>query len=88
MVRKLIPQATIGFFLHIPFPSSEIFRCLHVRKEILLGLLGADLVGFQIYGFMRHFLMTCARILGLDSTPKAVLLETCTVEVGSYPIGK
>jgi trehalose 6-phosphate synthase complex regulatory subunit len=44
MVRKLIPNAKIGFFLHIPFPSSEIFRCLHVRKQILQGLLGAGML--------------------------------------------
>ncbi|KAJ3340402.1 hypothetical protein HDU91_000858, partial [Kappamyces sp. JEL0680] len=58
-----------------------------VRNEILAGLLGADLVGFQIYAFMRHFLMTCSRLLALDSTPKAILLENSTVAVGSYPIG-
>lgn len=57
MVRKEIPSARIGFFLHIPFPSSEIFRCLHVRKQLLFGMLGADLIGFQTYSFMRHFLM-------------------------------
>jgi trehalose-6-phosphate synthase len=53
----------------------------------LNGLLGADLIGFQIYAFMRHFLMTCSRLLALDSTPKAILLENSTVAVGSYPIG-
>ena len=87
MVRSKKPDATIGFFLHIPFPSSEIFRCLHVRKEILHGILGADLVGLQVYPFMRHFLMTSNRILGLDSTPNAVVLENSMVSVGSYPIG-
>ncbi|KAI8901069.1 glycosyltransferase family 20-domain-containing protein [Globomyces pollinis-pini] len=87
MVRKLIPKATIGFFLHIPFPSSEIFRCLSVRKQLLNGLLAADLVGFQIHAFMRHFLMTCSRLLSLDSTPKAILMDNSTVAVGSYPIG-
>jgi trehalose 6-phosphate synthase/phosphatase len=87
IVRKAIPHATVGFFLHIPFPSSEVFRCLSVRKEILLGLLGADLIGFQIHSFMRHFLMTCSRIMGLDSTPKGVLLDNSMVAVGSFPIG-
>jgi trehalose-6-phosphate synthase len=87
MVRKAVPHAIIGFFLHIPFPSSEIFRCLTVRKEILMGLLGADLIGFQIHAFMRHFLMTCSRILGLDSTLKGIALENSTVAVGSFPIG-
>ncbi|KAI8607952.1 glycosyltransferase family 20-domain-containing protein [Chytriomyces sp. MP71] len=87
MVRQMIPDATIGFFLHIPFPSSEIFRCLHVRKQILEGILGADLVGFQTYSFLRHFLMTCTRLLSLDSTPRGIQLENNVVKVGMFPIG-
>jgi trehalose 6-phosphate synthase/phosphatase len=87
MIRKIKPDAVIGFFLHIPFPSSEIFRCLHVRKDILEGLLGADMIGFQIYAFMRHFIMTCTRILGVDSTPKTILMEDSAVTIGSFPIG-
>ncbi|KAJ2374617.1 Trehalose-6-P synthase/phosphatase complex subunit, partial [Coemansia sp. RSA 2607] len=47
LIRELLPEAHIGFFLHIPFPSSEIFRCLHVRRELLEGMLGADVVGLQ-----------------------------------------
>ncbi|KAJ3392625.1 Trehalose-6-P synthase/phosphatase complex subunit [Lobulomyces angularis] len=87
MVRQRIPQAVIGFFLHIPFPSSEIFRCIHVRKQILHGLLGADLIGFQTYSFMRHFLMTCTRLLSLESTPHGIQLEDSVVSVGIFPIG-
>ncbi|KAJ1561955.1 Trehalose-6-P synthase/phosphatase complex subunit [Nowakowskiella sp. JEL0078] len=87
MVRQLIPTAMIGFFLHIPFPSSEIFRCLHVRKQILEGMLGADLIGFQTYSFMRHFLMTCTRLLALESTPKGIQLDNTVVSVGIFPIG-
>jgi trehalose-6-phosphate synthase len=87
MLRKLLPDATIGFFLHIPFPSSEIFRCLYVRKEILHGMLGADLIGFQTYSFQRHFLMTCSRLLSLESTPKGIQLENTIVSVGIFPIG-
>ncbi|KAL2917611.1 Trehalose-6-P synthase/phosphatase complex subunit [Polyrhizophydium stewartii] len=87
MVRRLIPTASIAFFLHIPFPSSEIFRCLHVRKEILQGLLGADLIGFQTYAYMRHFLMTCTRLLALDTSPKGIQLENSVVSLGIYPIG-
>lgn len=58
-----------------------------MRKELLRGLLGADLIGFQIYSFMRHFLMTCSRLLGLDSNPKAILMDDSRVAVGSFPIG-
>ncbi|KAF9364013.1 hypothetical protein BGX34_002776 [Mortierella sp. NVP85] len=87
MIRERLPDASIGFFLHIPFPSSEIFRCLHVRKEVLKGLLGADLVGFQTYSFARHFLQTCSRILSVESSPKGIQLENTAVNVGIFPIG-
>ncbi|KAJ3079031.1 hypothetical protein HK102_004070 [Quaeritorhiza haematococci] len=87
MVRQIIPNAIIGFFLHIPFPSSEIFRCLHVRKQILEGLLGADLVGFQTSSFMRHFLMTCTRLLAVESSPRGIQLDNTRVSVGIFPIG-
>ncbi|KAG0239206.1 hypothetical protein BGX31_002981 [Mortierella sp. GBA43] len=98
MIRERLPDASIGFFLHIPFPSSEIFRCLHgsnadktsvyiVRKEVLEGLLGADLVGFQTYSFARHFLQTCSRILSVESSPKGIQLENTVVNVGIFPIG-
>lgn len=59
----------IGFFLHTPFPSSEIYRILPVRKEILLGVLHCDLLGFHTYDYARHFLSSCARILGLSTMP-------------------
>ncbi|KAJ3207104.1 hypothetical protein HDU82_004062 [Entophlyctis luteolus] len=87
MIRRAIPSAKIGFFLHIPFPSSEIFRCLHARKQILEGMLGADLVGFQTYSYLRHFLMTCTRLLSLDSTPRGIQLKDKAVNVGIFPIG-
>lgn len=87
LLRHLLPEAAIGFFLHIPFPSSEIFRCLHVRKEILEGLLGADLIGFQTYSYARHFLMTCTRLLALESTPRGIRLDNSFVSVGIHPIG-
>ncbi|KAF9917331.1 hypothetical protein FBU30_000800 [Linnemannia zychae] len=87
MIRERLPEASIGFFLHIPFPSSEIFRCLHVRNEVLEGLLGADLVGFQTYSFARHFLQTCSRLLSVESSPKGIQLENTAVNVGIFPIG-
>lgn len=52
-----------GFFLHTPFPSSEIYRILPVRNEILNGVLHCDLVGFHTYDYARHFLSSCSRIL-------------------------
>lgn len=53
----------IGFFLHTPFPSSQIYRILPVRKDILLGVLGSDLVGFHTYDYAKHFLRSCCKIL-------------------------
>lgn len=58
-----------------------------VRKEVLEGLLGADLVGFQTYSFARHFLQTCSRLLSVESSPKGIQLENTAVNVGIFPIG-
>jgi trehalose 6-phosphate synthase/phosphatase len=72
LLRQQKPAATIGFFLHIPFPSFEIFRLLPQtwRAEILEGLLGADLIGFHTYDYAQHFLRSVLRVLG-TSTPWA-----------------
>ncbi|KAH7928571.1 trehalose 6-phosphate phosphatase [Leucogyrophana mollusca] len=62
-------DAVIGLFVHTPFPSSEVFRCLPRRKEILDGMLGANLVCFQTYSYSRHFTSTCVRVCGYETTP-------------------
>lgn len=68
-----IPQsAPIGFFMHVAFPSSEIFRCLSVRQDLLRGLLGADLVGFQTANYARHFRQTVSRIMAYEALPKGI----------------
>ncbi|KAI0058672.1 alpha-trehalose-phosphate synthase TPS1 subunit [Artomyces pyxidatus] len=77
----------IGFFLHTPFPSSEIYRILPVRREILLGILYADLIGFHTYDYARHFLSSCTRILGLPTMPNGVEFEGRLAHVGTFPIG-
>ncbi|KAL7417205.1 trehalose 6-p synthase [Mrakia frigida] len=77
----------IGFFLHTPFPSSEIYRILPVRREILLGILHCDLIGFHTYDYARHFLSSCTRILGLPTMPNGVELEGHYAHVGTFPIG-
>ncbi|KAK2932105.1 HAD-superfamily hydrolase, subfamily IIB [Fusarium oxysporum f. sp. vasinfectum] len=87
MVRKKLPEAKIGFFLHVAFPSSEVFRCLAVRKELLEGMLGANLVGFQIHEYGRHFLQTCSRILSAEATPDGLQLEDRFVDVIHLTIG-
>jgi len=87
MLRSLMPRATIGFFLHIPFPSFEIYRLLPQRKDILRGLLGADLIGFHVYDYARHFLSSCLRLLGLSSHQGLLEYEGRTVKTDAYPIG-
>ncbi|KJX97381.1 alpha-trehalose-phosphate synthase like protein [Zymoseptoria brevis] len=77
----------LGFFLHTPFPSSEIYRILPVRNEILQGVLHCDLIGFHTYDYARHFLSSCARILGLATTPNGVEFQNKLISVGAFPIG-
>ncbi|KAL4808268.1 glycosyl transferase, partial [Aspergillus unguis] len=77
----------IGFFLHTPFPSSEIYRILPVRNELLLGLLHCDLIGFHTYDYTRHFLSACSRLLGLPTTPNGIEFQGRIVACGAYPIG-
>ena len=66
MLREALPKLKIGWFLHTPFPSSEIYQTLPLRKEIMRGVLAADLVGFQIYDYVRHFMNACSRVLSTD----------------------
>jgi trehalose-6-phosphate synthase len=77
----------IGFFLHTPFPSSEIYRILPVRKQVLLGVLSSDMLGFHTYDYARHFLSCCTRIAGLVTTPNGCEFEGRMVHVGTFPIG-
>jgi trehalose 6-phosphate synthase/phosphatase len=69
-LRKRLHRIKLGFFLHSPFPSSEIYRTLPVRDEILKSLLNADLIGFQTFDYARHFLSCCSRLLGLHYESK------------------
>jgi len=87
MIRERTPDATIGWFLHIPFPSFEIFRMLPWRRQVLDGLLGADLIGFHTYDYARHFLNTCRRLLGLDDQLGRILTDGRLVLVDAYPMG-
>jgi trehalose 6-phosphate synthase/phosphatase len=87
MIRELIPEANIALFIHAPFPSSEIFRCLPKRKEILEGMLGANLVCFQTYSYSRHFISTCIRVCGFETTPAGVDANGTVTAVSYCPIG-
>lgn len=87
MIRKKLPEAKIGLFLHVAFPSSEVFRCLAVRKELLEGMLGANLISFQIAEYTRHFLQTCSRLLSVETTGDCIQLEDRFVNVAHTAIG-
>ncbi|KAF5476842.1 hypothetical protein F2P56_003536 [Juglans regia] len=69
-LRKRFNRVKLGFFLHSPFPSSEIYRTLPVRDEILKALLNSDLIGFHTFDYARHFLSCCSRMLGLEYKSK------------------
>ncbi|KAI6374789.1 hypothetical protein MCOR25_003053 [Pyricularia grisea] len=87
MLRQRAPHIYIAFFLHSPFPSSEFFRCLPRRKEVLEGVLGSNMIGFQSYSYSRHFSSCCTRILGYKSDARGVNVYGSRVEVGVFPIG-
>ena len=86
MVREKIPGITIGFFLHIPFPSYPIFMALPWRAEILQGLMGADVIGFQTQDDARHFTEAANRILDLNFTGSEASYESRTVVAQAFPI--
>jgi trehalose 6-phosphate synthase/phosphatase len=87
MIRNKLPKAQIGFFLHIPFPSYELFRLLPWRNEILEGILGSDLIGFHTYDYVRHFMSSVRRILGHESTYSQFSFNNRLVKVDAFPMG-
>ncbi len=87
MLRDRIPDARIGFFLHIPFPASEIFRTIAHREKLLQGVLGADLVGFHTAGYMRSFSSSLLRVLGISSNVDRVYHDQREVRLGVFPMG-
>jgi trehalose 6-phosphate synthase/phosphatase len=87
LVKAHQPKARVGFFLHIPFPSYEIFRLLPWREDLLRGMLGADLVGFHTYDYARHFLSSVRRLLGYDHDLAHVRYENRMVRVDVFPMG-
>ncbi|HEV2880833.1 MAG TPA: bifunctional alpha,alpha-trehalose-phosphate synthase (UDP-forming)/trehalose-phosphatase [Pyrinomonadaceae bacterium] len=87
LLREAVPDARIGFFLHIPFPSSPIFRLLPRREELLQGLLGADYLAFHTYSYLQHFRASVLRILGLDSRMDRLEVGGRSVRLDALPIG-
>ncbi|QEU61865.1 Tps1 [Kluyveromyces lactis] len=87
VIAKKLKNIKIGWFLHTPFPSSEIYRILPVRQEILKGVLSCDLIGFHTYDYARHFLSAVQRILNVNTLPNGVEFDGRFVNVGAFPIG-
>ncbi|KAE9450872.1 hypothetical protein C3L33_17227, partial [Rhododendron williamsianum] len=90
-LRKRFNRVKLGFFLHSPFPSSEIYKTLPVREELLRAMLNADLIGFHTFDYARHFLSCCSRMLGLSYESKRgyIGLEYYgrTVSIKILPVG-
>ncbi|MBN2762516.1 MAG: bifunctional alpha,alpha-trehalose-phosphate synthase (UDP-forming)/trehalose-phosphatase [Bacteroidales bacterium] len=89
MIREKIPDAVIGFFLHIPFPSFEIFRLLprRWRNEIIDGMLGADLIGFHTHDYAQHFIKSVKRTTGYDCHQNIIYTTSNVVKADAFPIG-
>jgi trehalose 6-phosphate synthase/phosphatase len=87
MLRKARPEASIGFFLHIPFPSQELIRVLPWRTELIRGMLGADLIGFHTFGYMRHFLSAVSHLLGYPAQNGQIETPNRSVRVDAFPMG-
>lgn len=89
LLRKEAPEATIGFFLHIPFPSYELYRLMpkEWKKSLLLGMLGADLVGFHTYDYVQHFIQSVKMILGIDNNYNKIHFDNRIIKADLFPIG-
>lgn len=87
MLRDKLPNAAVGFFLHIPFPSAEIFPVLPRREELLEGLLGADLLAFQTHGHLQQFRAALLRVLGKESKMADIVVDSRPVHLEALPIG-
>jgi trehalose 6-phosphate synthase/phosphatase len=89
MIRNRLPDVTIGFFLHIPFPSFEIFRLLPRtwRESIIKGMLGADLIGFHTHDYAQHFIKTVKRTTGYECRQNLIYTPNKVVKADAFPIG-
>jgi len=85
-LRRRLPGARIGFFLHVPFPAPEVFRTLPWRERLLRGLLGADLIGFHAASYRYHFVHAAARLLGVEPEIDELCHDERSVRLGVYPI--
>lgn len=87
MIREKFPDIPIGFFLHIPFPVYDIFRLLPWRRELLEGMMGADLIGFHTYDYVSYFLDCLRSILGIEHNLGQVRMGNRAVRIDTFPMG-
>jgi len=87
MIKEKFPDSSIGFFLHIPFPSYEVFRLLPWREEILNGVLGSDLIGFHTYDYVRHFLSSVRRLFGYEVSFNQIKTDKRILKADTFPMG-
>ncbi len=87
LIRKKLPDASIGFFSHIPFPPLEVFHLLPWRDEILKGLLASELIGFHTYGYAYNFLDSVRRLIGYDHSLGQINTGEGIVKVDAFPMG-
>jgi trehalose 6-phosphate synthase/phosphatase len=89
MLRRVLPVSTIGFFLHIPFPSYELLRLLPTtwKKQLMQGLMGADLVGFHTHDYVQHFIQSAKMILQVETHFNTAFYGNRMVKMDQFPIG-
>ncbi len=87
LLRNQVFELTIGFFLHIPFPSYELFRVIPWRAELLNGMLGADLLGFHTYDDAYHFLFSVSRILQIPYSANVLNYNNRSIVAEAFPMG-
>ncbi|KAE8804668.1 Alpha,alpha-trehalose-phosphate synthase [Hordeum vulgare] len=91
LLPQLLKQSNrnmkVGWFLHTPFPSSEVYQALPNREALLKAVLEADLVGFHTYGYARHFASACTSLLGLEGCLGGIEFKGRIVKVDAFPIG-
>jgi trehalose 6-phosphate synthase/phosphatase len=88
LVRSVLPDITIGFFQHIPFPSYELFRLIPWRLEILEGILGADLISFHTFDDARHLVQSTRRLMtSVIISSNEISFNNRTIIADSFPMG-
>jgi trehalose 6-phosphate synthase/phosphatase len=87
MIRARLPDAPLGFFLHVPFPSAEVFRLLPWRRQLLEGMLGASLIGFHTVSYVLHLLTSAANVLGCETRQNRIIYAGRTIRTATFPMG-